>query len=369
MTATAHYIWSLYAPCLSPSPTAHNDSTRSAAPAIELPSELREEEHQIMSQGVPAFHMSHDNISMTSSTSTLDSGSCETLDRYFQRTGQDDLSLRFRHVNQVQSGTTANIYRSVDLSNPDQYVACKVLKKSMASTRRFRKEEFLHRIVSSHPNIVDLYGTYESQGELTFVQEFCSRGELLDSIPLDQGLPEQHVIYYFAQIMAAVEFMHSVNVAHRDIKPENIVLTEDYTVKVVDFGEALDTTRTFNVGLAGTIPYISPEILDSHSRGESLTHTDFKSADVWSTGVVLFGMLTGRFPWNTATMDNSEFRLHTQGMHSAREAQRWGTFCPAVHALVNGLLAVDVSRRWTAKYAQQYIALTWPSVTGVKLEL
>eukprot|EP01134_Creolimax_fragrantissima_P003600 CFRG3600T1 len=319
----------------------------------------------------PSFPISTDTISISSSISTLSPvcserfPSVQNASRFYPESAAIDFTIRFRHVCQVQSGTTAIIYKSVDLCNPGMYVACKVLRKSVSSARRFRKEERIHRLISQHPNIVDLYGTYESNGELTFVQEFCSKGELLDSIPLDQGLPEVQVIHYFSQIVAAVQFMHSLGIAHRDIKPENIVLSDDYTIKLVDFGEAVDTRRITNVGLAGTVPYIAPEVLDLHARGGSLVHTDFKAADSWSMGVVLFGLLTGRFPWNTATMDNSEYKLHSQGVHSIREAQRWASFSPEMHTLVTGLLMVNINTRWSAREAAVYIDEFWPSEKAV----
>lgn len=123
--------------------------------------------------------------------------------------------------------------------------------------------------------------------------EFVEKGDLFEFINWQGRLREEEAIYYFRQIMSAIQYCHSLNICHRDLKPENILLNSDGQVKIADFGmAALHQSPGHQLQTAcGSPHYAAPELLKQRSyKGES--------ADLWSMGVILFAMLAGRLPFD-----------------------------------------------------------------------
>jgi serine/threonine protein kinase len=123
--------------------------------------------------------------------------------------------------------------------------------------------------------------------------EYCSEGDLYGQITTEGMLSESRARLFFRQIVEAVRFIHDKSIVHRDLKPDNILITEQFTVKLADFGFC----RVAKTGRLLTTPcgsplYVAPELLLNHCY-------DGKCADVWSLGILLFTMVTGRLPWTT----------------------------------------------------------------------
>ncbi len=177
-------------------------------------------------------------------------------------------------------------------------VAVKILKSDMAENeeirRRFRDES---RAVAqlSHANIVSVYDV-SSSGDTEYIVM-----ELIDGITLKQYMERRgqmdwrESLHFIIQIMRALEHAHSRGIIHRDIKPQNIMVLRDGSVKVADFGIAClqNNAQTLTQDALGSVHYISPE----QARGE---HIDARS-DIYSVGVVLYEMLTGRLPFEGDT--------------------------------------------------------------------
>ena len=203
------------------------------------------------------------------------------------------LDNRYEIIELIGSGGMANVYRA-KCHRLNRMVAIKILKADMAENeeirRRFRDESQAVAQLS-HPNIVSVYDVSTS-GDTEYIVM-----ELIDGITLKQYMARRgemdwrESLHFIIQIMRALEHAHSRGIIHRDIKPQNIMVLRDGSVKVADFGIAClqNNAQTMTQDALGSVHYISPE----QARGE---HIDARS-DIYSAGVVLYEMLTGRLPF------------------------------------------------------------------------
>mmetsp|Transcript_18110 Transcript_18110/g.51079 ORF Transcript_18110/g.51079 Transcript_18110/m.51079 type:complete len:282 (-) Transcript_18110:14-859(-) len=196
-----------------------------------------------------------------------------------------------------------------------------------------REVKILHAL--DHPYIVKLYDFYEKDGILAIVMEFVSRGELLSYIG-PKGGPENEVRNVFKQLLEAVQYCHDHNVIHRDLKLENLLVDKNYNLKVMDFGFAnFSATKTMRMKtLCGTLMYLAPEIfLGKQYQGPPV--------DVWAMGVILYAMVTGRFPFaDTPELPRDvvkgNFRIPSKLSKDLRK-------------LLAGMLSLDPNKRATIK--------------------
>ncbi|EMD33614.1 hypothetical protein CERSUDRAFT_56613, partial [Gelatoporia subvermispora B] len=153
----------------------------------------------------------------------------------------------------------------------------------------------LVRLGTGHPGIVRLHWTFQDDWRLYFVLDLARNGELQTRISRLGSLALECSRTYAAQIVDALEYMHSKGVIHRDLKPENLLLDDDFRIKITDFGtgKVLGTgderTKTF----VGTAQYVSPELLED---GETS-----KSSDLWALGCILYQMIAGKFAFQGLT--------------------------------------------------------------------
>ena len=193
-------------------------------------------------------------------------------------------------------GGMAVVYKAYD-NIDDRIVAIKILKDEYLSNEEFKrrfKNESKAIAVLSHPNIVRVYNVSYGDRLQYIVMEY------VDGITLKEYIEQQGVInwkeavHFTGQILAALQHAHDKGIVHQDIKPQNIMLLQDGTIKVTDFGIArfsrMDSNATSENAI-GSVHYISPE----QARGEM---TDDK-ADIYSVGVVMYEMLTGTLPFQS----------------------------------------------------------------------
>lgn len=193
-------------------------------------------------------------------------------------------------------GGMAVVYKAYD-NIDDRIVAIKILKEEYLSNEEFKrrfKNESKAIAVLSHPNIVRVYNVSFGDKLQYIVMEY------VDGITLKEYIEQQGVInwkeavHFVGQILAALQHAHDKGIVHQDIKPQNIMLLQDGTIKVTDFGIARfsrSDVNTISDKAIGSVHYISPE----QARGEM---TDEK-ADIYSVGVVLYEMLTGQLPFQS----------------------------------------------------------------------
>ncbi len=211
------------------------------------------------------------------------------MDQYIGRMLDD----RYEILELIGSGGMANVYKA-RCHRLNRLVAIKILKSDLADNadfrRRFRDES---RAVAqlSHANIVSVYDVSTS-GETEYIVM-----ELIDGITLKQYMERRgrmdwrESLHFISQIMRGLSHAHSRGIIHRDIKPQNIMVLRDGSVKVADFGIAClaNASQTLTQEALGSVHYISPE----QARGDRI---DARS-DIYSAGVVLYEMLTGRLPF------------------------------------------------------------------------
>lgn len=205
------------------------------------------------------------------------------------------LGKRYEILEEIGSGGMAIVYKA-RCNVLNRYVAIKVLRNDLKDdaefVRRFNIEAQAAASLT-HPNIVSIYDVGNDDGVQYIVMEYVKGITLKRYIDRKEKLPWREAVGYAMQICRALEAAHAHNIIHRDIKPQNIIMAEDGTLKVTDFGIAhasSQSTMTVGNNAIGTVHYLSPE----QARGG---YTDERS-DIYSLGIVLYEMLTGRVPFD-----------------------------------------------------------------------
>jgi serine/threonine-protein kinase len=204
----------------------------------------------------------------------------------------------YRIEAQVARSGMATIYRATDVRD-NRIVALKIPHPDMEADPiffdRFQREGAIGERLN-HPNVMKVYGG-EKRSRAYIVMEWCE-GRLLRKI-LDEGkMPRERALRIAAAVLEALDYIHANGVVHRDLKPENIMVDDNDHIKLIDFGIASDsvsrrlTYANFTANL-GTPNYISPEQVKG-KRGDSRT-------DIYSMGVILYEMLSGKLPFSGPT--------------------------------------------------------------------
>ena len=204
------------------------------------------------------------------------------------------LDNRYELLEVIGSGGMAVVYKA-KCHRLNRMVAVKILRQELVEDAEFRRrfrDESQAVAMLSHPNIVSVYDVSRS-GETEYIVM-----ELIDGITLKQYMEKRgqlnwkkETLHFIIQIMRGLSHAHSRGIVHRDIKPHNIMVLRDGSVKITDFGIAClaTATTTLTAEALGSVHYISPE----QARGERVT----ARSDIYSAGVLLYELLTGRLPF------------------------------------------------------------------------
>ena len=213
------------------------------------------------------------------------------MDKY---TGKK-LDGRYEIRELIGVGGMANVYHCYDTID-DREVAIKILKDEFLDNedfiRRFKNESKAIAVLN-HPNIVRVYDVSFGDMIQYIVMEYIDGITLKEYIEMQGVLDWKETLHLTTQILKALQHAHENGIVHRDIKPQNIMLLQDGTIKVTDFGIARfssNATRTMTEQAIGSVHYIAPE----QARGDK---TDGKT-DIYSVGVMMYEMLTGRLPFD-----------------------------------------------------------------------
>lgn len=206
------------------------------------------------------------------------------------------LDGRYSIESLVGVGGMANVYRGTDLKTGNQ-IAVKVLKDEFLDNeelvRRFKNESKAISILS-HPNIVKVYDVSVTDKLQYIVMEYVDGITLKEYLKQRGGaLTWKETVHFATQVLSALQHAHSKGIIHRDVKPQNIMLLADGSIKMMDFGIARFSraqSQTVSDKAIGSVHYISPE----QAKGE---RTDART-DIYSVGVMLYEMLSGRLPFD-----------------------------------------------------------------------
>ena len=253
----------------------------------------------------------------------------------------------------VGSGGMADVYRAKD-QLLERTVAVKILHQQYENDTEFiarfqREAKAAARI--THPNIVNVYDVGVAEGRHYIVMEYVPGRTLKERIKEEGPVPAPEALHIARQIAGALAQAHANNLVHCDIKPHNILVMPDGNVKVADFGIAravTESTMTYNDNIMGSVHYFSPE----QARGTLIT----PKSDVYSLGVVLYEMLTGRIPFDGNTAVSIARKHLEEEPQSVRSLVP--NIPPVVEALVTRMMAKDPALRPDSRLLVQDIMRT-----------
>ena len=217
------------------------------------------------------------------------------MDKYLGTTLDD----RYEILEVIGTGGMAVVYKAVD-QRLNRFVAVKILRDELARDEEFRARfqiEAQAVAMLSHPNIVSVYDVSHTEDVEYIVMELIEGVTLMQYMQKRGALGWKEALHFSVQITKALEHAHDKGIVHRDIKPQNIMILRDGTIKVADFGiAALESTQEQRSDqTVGSVHYIAPE----QARGE----TPDTRSDIYSLGVVMYEMLTGKMPYDGETAE------------------------------------------------------------------
>lgn len=238
-----------------------------------------------------------------------------------------------------------------------QKAAVKVVSKSELQDEETEKNgdglpygierEIIIMKLLTHPNVLRLYDVWETSKALYLVLEYVEGGELFDLLVERGPLPEVEAIKYFRQIILGTAYCHALGICHRDLKPENLLLDSQLNVKLADFGmAALESNGKLLETSCGSPHYAAPEIVSGLKYHGA-------ASDVWSCGVILFALLTGRLPFDDENIRNLLLKVQAGNFEMpvdevSREARD----------LIARMLEVDPMRRISTEKILRHPLLT-----------
>ncbi|CAM9019149.1 unnamed protein product [Wickerhamomyces anomalus] len=204
--------------------------------------------------------------------------------------------LLAENINTNQKAAVKVVSKSI-LNNLESSISDEKGRDAAGLAYGIEREIIIMKLLN-HPNVLRLYDVWETSKSLYLILEYVEGGELFDLLVEKGPLLEKEAIRYFTQIILGASYCHALGICHRDLKPENLLLDHDLNIKIADFGmAALENNDRLLETSCGSPHYAAPEIVSGkHYHG-------FES-DVWSCGVILFALLTGRLPFDDENIRN-----------------------------------------------------------------
>ncbi|KAI7876489.1 camp-dependent protein kinase 8 [Mucor mucedo] len=256
------------------------------------------------------------------------------VERNAKRRSSVELNLKnFTLIRTLGTGSFGRVHLARSNMN-QRFYAIKVLRKiDIVRLKQVEHTKHERAILSSvkYTFIVNLWGTFQDDGNLYMVLDYVPGGELFTFMRKCIKLQEDVAKFYAAEVLLTIAYLHTQNVIYRDLKPENILLDAQGHIKITDFGFAKivpDITWT----LCGTPDYLAPEIIQSKGYG--------KAVDYWALGVLIYEMLAGVAPF----YDDNQFKLYEKIVSCKVSYPSY--FSEEAVDLLKHLLTPDLSRRY-----------------------
>ena len=257
-------------------------------------------------------------------------------------------NMDYIKLNFLGEGSFASVYR-VQNRLTGQTRAMKIIKKNSRYTG-LDDQSIINEInilrTMDHPNILKIFEFYSQKDSYSIITEMCAGGELFQEI-IDRGpFNEKYSSYVMYQIFSAINYCHNMNIIHRDLKPENILIVKRERtgfpiLKVCDFGTSkIFQKNTMHKKLVGSSYYIAPEVLQKNYN---------EKCDLWSCGVILYILLSGRPPFGGQN-DTEILDSVSKGVYDFTHPP-FDTCSKEVKHLIENLLIKDPSKRISAEKA------------------
>ncbi|XP_040215093.1 serine/threonine-protein kinase SBK1-like [Rana temporaria] len=334
---------------------------------------------------------------------------------YSQRLRQVDIQKYFLMGKELGKGSYGKVFLTNDRKT-GQRMASKFMDRSRISQESFLREFSISSFLSSHPNIIGCCDAiFKTTNNFVFTQELAPAGDLfsliipnstsqfepfrpghtttpnafsdqptriyyksprpvtrakenedLQSKDLDcVGIPEDAAKRCAVQISSALKFIAKNGLVHMDLKPENILVfdKECHCIKITDFGLA-KVRGTVIRSRCGSQSYMAPEMRNVTVSGGLVVDG---SLDVWAFGVIIFCLLTGKFPWRVAILDDGGYKRFVEWQNNFKMAnppKAWKRVPPKIQRMFNGLLAIDYSKRSQSTEVLKYTNESWKEKTA-----
>lgn len=228
----------------------------------------------------------------------------------------------------IGKGSFGRVYLVQHISS-EQYFALKQMSiREVVSTRQtehvHNEKKILQKL--SHPFIVKMYCTAADKTHLYMLFEYLAGGELFSYLRASRTFSNSMARFYAAEIVSAIQYLHSKNIVYRDLKPENLMLSKEGHIKMTDFGFAKELTdRTWT--MCGTPEYLAPEVITNKGHN--------KAVDWWSLGILIYEMLVGVPPFRGRTVADVYDKITAAKLRFTR------SFDVCAKDLVRKLLQID----------------------------
>ncbi|XP_053545890.1 serine/threonine-protein kinase SBK1-like [Bombina bombina] len=262
-------------------------------------------------------------------------------------------------IKELGSGSYGRVLLAMNQSEGN-LMALKFMKKSNTDLRGFLVEYCVSLSLSDHPCIIGTFNiAFQTDLHYVFAQELAT-DNLFSLMKPQVGVPEMPVKRCAIQLSSALEYMHMKGLVHRDIKPENVLIfdKECRQIKLTDFG--LSCTKGTPVeSMPENLPYTAPEMCILGSADKLIAQT---SLDNWAFGVLLFCVLTGYFPWNSALASDKHYVEYAKWHKSSRIFQtptQWKVLSTEAIEMLKKFLTPEPVQRYPCKEVMNYLKTPW----------
>ena len=256
-----------------------------------------------------------------------------------KRSRLDSIHKHYQFIKVIGYGQFGTVREAIKISSSQEAKSFAI--KSISKEKVLKKFNLLKRELEAltlidHPNIVRLYEIYEDEKYLHLVLDLCRGGDLYDYIIAKGSLNEDEVMGMMRKMFSAINHLHAMCICHRDLKPDNFLLVsdQDSEIKLADFGMSVRFGDDEMHTVVGTPYYLAPEVYMGNYN---------KECDVWSLGVVLFFLLSGKQPFKGTNVTELLANI-LKGAYSFSD-KKWKNISEEAKALITSILVIDPHER------------------------